>query len=151
MHGIRHFTRCVAVFASLMVLLAAGPAAAQSTGVFTVYGNAWKGDFATPPPASYSVRVENLTSHATLSDTFLGGEGGFYAVSFVDYTGNRAAALGDLVQVTLRDALGNAEGLPTLAVLPPTALLAHAVRIDVNSAASGAVPVTWAAIKRLYR
>ncbi len=83
-----------------LILLTVTPSVAQETAsVFTVYGTAYKTGGMIPVPSDHRVEVENLTTGAILS--VFAGEGGpgNYALCFVDYLGNHAAAEGDLITI----------------------------------------------------
>ena len=86
---------------------------AQQTSVFTVAGQVVlePGEAWPEPPDTVSVR--NSTTGVVLRSPVQGGASASYGAVFIDVVGNRAAAVGDLVQVALEAADGE-----VLAVMP---------------------------------
>jgi len=119
-----------AVLAFLIVLSGAEAGDAgegqSSTGLFVVAGTVYRGEV---PTDGLVVSVVNGATGHELSDTT--GGGGRYAVTFVDLTGNRAAAVGDVIGVEVLDVHGTPLG-GTKRTLTSADLAASAVLMDVT-------------------
>ena len=81
-----------------------------ATGIFVVNGTVYRGG--APVSEQLNVEVRNLTTATPpLSDLTGGMEGtGAYIVTLSDLSGNRAAAVGDTIEVTVYDGGGNVLG-----------------------------------------
>lgn len=138
---------------SLLVVLAmltvqAIPAiSVTSTSVFTVYGVASLKDAKIPAGEGYSVSVQNLTTKTENVFVFPSGALGKYAVAFVDYSGNRAAAEGDILLITLRAPAGKIVGVPVEEIVSQGAVGLKLLRVDINSESVPVRLITWSGIK----
>ncbi len=79
---------------------------AQQTSVFTVAGQVVLEPGENWPEPPDTVSVGNATTGVVLRSPVQDGATGSYGVVFVDVVGNRAAAVGDLIQVALETADG---------------------------------------------
>jgi flagellar hook capping protein FlgD len=117
-----------------VIAMSAAPASvslAQSTNLLTVYGYAWLAD-GTPANHSCTVTVRNLTRGTSAAGSVQ--DGSKYVVTFVDYDGNIAAAVGDEMQATLKDSTDATIGLAAYALVGEQGVITHQLLLNVNDA-----------------
>lgn len=119
-----------------------------STPVFVVYGNAYDKD-GVPVDDNYYITVTNLnTGAAVQTEVESGSNCGRYSVVFIDFSGNRAAAEGDLLEVEALEIGGTCS------------FICREHTVTASDVESGEVyleevieteAVSWGAVKNLYR
>lgn len=117
---------------AVVVCMVTAVARAQSASLVSVYGFAYGQDGVTPAPAGYTVRVRNTTSGRSLSYVLQTEDQGQYAVTFVDYDQNRAASVGDGVEVTLFSPRGQVANRPIAWPVLPAHVFSQLIRVDVR-------------------
>ncbi|MDZ4805517.1 MAG: hypothetical protein SGI90_11715 [Candidatus Eisenbacteria bacterium] len=122
----------------------------MTTGVLTIYGQAWTNKPQVPAGAGFTVRATNVTQGKTMSIVLGTEDDGKYALVFIDTVNNRVATTGDVVEVTLLDTKGNQVGVIAQVTLDGAMINTHLLELDVNP---GVVPIeltTWGKIKARF-
>lgn len=125
-------TRAIAtlIFLSFLLLLSPG-LRAQQASLFTVYGEVFLSDSVTFAPDSFVVSVANVTTAETLVTNPGLSEEGKYSVLFIDFANNRAAAVGDVIDVIVYDHLDQIVGVHSSYVLTTDDIEDKGTRLDV--------------------
>jgi len=139
-------TRIAAI--TLLIALIAGPAFAQTTPIMTFYGDV-------EVSTAASVHLENLTRGGTWTATVGEHMPDAYELTVVDTQGNTAAAVGDMIRLTISDSGGGQIGGSINVTLSPGEIAAALAQIDVMASipvalvtsnvrfSNGAVNVSW--------
>ncbi|MCK4417902.1 MAG: fibronectin type III domain-containing protein, partial [Candidatus Latescibacteria bacterium] len=103
---------------------------AETTAIFVVTGTVYRDG--APVEEELNVTVRNLATESELSDLTgrTAGVGG-YVVTFSDLAGNRAAAVGDTIEVTVYDAEGSVLG-QAMHLVTADEIAASLARIDIT-------------------
>jgi len=105
---------------------------AQQTNLFIVFGKVFLSDGVTYAPDGTIVIVENLNTGASISTTVGATEPGKYIVVFIDFEGNRAAAVGDQIKITVKSPEGELLANPNPYTVTAENITARRVRIDIT-------------------
>jgi len=108
------------------------PCYAQQTSIFTVYGEVFLSDGVTHAPDGNIVTVKNLNTGIFLSTTVGSSEPGKYTVVFTDFTGNRAAAVGDVIQTIVKSPEDELLASPAPHTVVAADITAKRVRVNIT-------------------
>lgn len=142
----RSMQSVAAILAALCVLFSVRVSSAQeATALFVVTGTVYQAG----SPAADGLRVDVVnTATEDQKHAFTGEVGeGQYAATFIDMTENRAAAVGDRIEVAVADAEGTTLG-SAARTLTSEDIAAATVTIDVQLPATAVVSSSWGYVKR---